>query len=335
VLGVIAALTFAASLDHLTSHPRLFGFGWDANVVLEVPEPSAIDSARAQLLADGRLAALAEYGRTSLSFDGAKPVDGLALRSVEGAAGPTLLRGRLPRAHNEVALETSAVRGSHAGLGDVVRANAGAGTESLRVVGELTGTGLGAFVVTPDAVRALEADVSDKGFFVAWRPGIDAHRAASDLRGRFAEVDLPAPTARVANLARVRGFPYAMAAFVGLLGVLAVGHLLVLMERRRRGELALVRALGMTRRQVAGVVAWQATTVAVMAAAIGVPLGIAAGLRSWALVAASFRVVPRPALPVVGVVTVVIAAALACNAAAFAPARRARRARVVDTLRAE
>jgi ABC-type lipoprotein release transport system permease subunit len=57
----------------------------------------------------------------------------------------------------------------------------------------------------------------------------------------------------------------------------ALAHLLVVSVARRRTESGLLRALGMVRRQLAAIVFWQATTVAVVAVAAGIPLGIAAG----------------------------------------------------------
>jgi ABC-type antimicrobial peptide transport system permease subunit len=54
-------------------------------------------------------------------------------------------------------------------------------------------------------------------------------------------------------------------------------HLLLVSVRRRRTEAGLLKVLGLVRNQVAAVVSWQATAVALVGIVAGVPLGIAAG----------------------------------------------------------
>jgi hypothetical protein len=45
--------------------------------------------------------------------------------------------------------------------------------------------------------------------------------------------------------------------------------------RRRRRDLALLKALGFTRRQISATIAWQATSTVAVGLLIGVPVGIA------------------------------------------------------------
>jgi len=68
--------------------------------------------------------------------------------------------------------------------------------------------------------------------------------------------------------------------------------------RRRRRELALLKALGMTRGQVRAVITWQTTLTLLIALAAGVPLGIAVGRWAWRGFAASLGVVPVAVVPV-------------------------------------
>jgi ABC-type lipoprotein release transport system permease subunit len=55
-----------------------------------------------------------------------------------------------------------------------------------------------------------------------------------------------------------------LAGLVGLLGVASVGNTLVASVRQRRRDLAVLKTIGMVRRQVAAVVAWQATSFSVV-----------------------------------------------------------------------
>lgn len=67
--------------------------------------------------------------------------------------------------------------------------------------------------------------------------------------------------------------------------------------------------------------AWQASTLAVIAALIGLPLGIAAGRQSWSLFADHLGVVSEPRLPFGWLVLVVPVMILLANLIAAVPAR--------------
>ena len=85
-------------------------------------------------------------------------------------------------------------------------------------------------------------------------------RTCTDARG--AEVDGVTMPQDVLNLRNVRPLPRALSVFLVLLGVAALGHALVTAVRRRRGELAVLRAMGFTPRQTAATILAQAATVA-------------------------------------------------------------------------
>ena len=68
--------------------------------------------------------------------------------------------------------------------------------------------------------------------------------------------------------------------------------------RRRRRELALLKTLGMTRRQLRAIVAWQTTLTLLIALVVGVPLGVAAGRWAWRGFAGSLGVAPVTVVPV-------------------------------------
>jgi putative ABC transport system permease protein len=105
--------------------------------------------------------------------------------------------------------------------------------------------------------------------------------------------------------------------------------------RGRRRELGLLKALGMTRRQVRAIVAWQASTILIIAAVLGVPLGIAAGRWAWAAFANSLGVVAVTTVPVAALVLGVLALLAAGNLLAGFPAAVAARTRPAAALRVE
>lgn len=118
-----------------------------------------------------------------------------------------------------------------------------------------------------------------------------------------------------------------MSVFIAVLGIVLT-LLLSVYERRR--ELGLVRAIGMTRRQVRSSVRWESIVTAIIGAVLGVLLGVALG---WIVVKAlvdqglnTFAV----SVPTIAVFT--IAAMLFAVVAAWLPSRRAAKADILQAI---
>lgn len=122
----------------------------------------------------------------------------------------------------------------------------------------------------------------------------------------------------------------------GLLGlsiiIAAFGILLTMLlsvfERRR--ELALSRAVGMSKRQVRSMVRWEAVITSLLGALQGVIVGLALGYALvWALRSEGFK---KFDVPIGTIVTVVVLAAILGIVAAVIPARRANKVNVVEAI---
>ena len=105
--------------------------------------------------------------------------------------------------------------------------------------------------------------------------------------------------------------------------------------RPRRRDLALLKALGFTPRQLASVVAWQSTVTAVVGVIVGVPLGIVFGRQLWTVFARNINAVPDPTVPVWSVVLVGLGALVFANLVAALPGQIAARTPTANVLRAE
>jgi ABC-type lipoprotein release transport system permease subunit len=105
--------------------------------------------------------------------------------------------------------------------------------------------------------------------------------------------------------------------------------------RRRRRDLALLKTLGFTQRQLMAAVAWQASVAAVIGIVIGVPLGIVVGRWLWSLFAREIYAVPQPSVPAVSVVLVALGALVVANVVAAWPGRVAARTPTALLLRAD
>jgi ABC-type lipoprotein release transport system permease subunit len=126
-----------------------------------------------------------------------------------------------------------------------------------------------------------------------------------------------------------------LAAFLVFLGLCAMAHALLSAVRRRRHDLAVLRAIGFRPLQVAACILWQALTVSVVALALGIPLGLVAGRWSWRWVADATPLHYIAPLPLTAIVVSVPAALLLANAIAAWPARRAARLQPAQVLRTE
>jgi hypothetical protein len=141
--------------------------------------------------------------------------------------------------------------------------------------------------------------------------------------------------AEIVNYRTIGATPTLLVSGLALGAVSALALTLVASVRRRRRDLALLKSLGFTQRQLGAAVAWQASVNAVVGIAIGVPVGIIVGRWLWVLFARQIYAVPEPTVPVVSVVLVGIGALVLANVVAAVPARIAARTPTALMLRAE
>ena len=141
--------------------------------------------------------------------------------------------------------------------------------------------------------------------------------------------------AQIVNYRSIAATPVILAGGLALGAIVALALTLVASVRHRRRDLALLKALGFTPRQLAGVVAWQSTVTAVVGVIVGVPLGIVIGRQLWTVFARNINAVPDPTVPVLSVVLVALGALIFANVVAAIPGRIAARTPTAMVLRAE
>jgi predicted lysophospholipase L1 biosynthesis ABC-type transport system permease subunit len=97
----------------------------------------------------------------------------------------------------------------------------------------------------------------------------------------------------------------------------------------------ILKVLGLRRRGVLELVAWQASTLASVSLAIGIPVGVAAGRIGWKFFAAQQGVVGNPRVPVLVLALALCIAVLVSNVIAALPGRQAAMLAPAVVLRAE
>ena len=118
--------------------------------------------------------------------------------------------------------------------------------------------------------------------------------------------------------------------FAIMIAVLGIAITLALSVYERTRELGLMRAVGMTRRQMRRMVRWEAVIVSVFGAALGVVLGTVLG----ALLATAVpdTVINGVTIPYTLIIAIVLAAVVAGLVAAWWPARKASRMDVLEAI---
>jgi putative ABC transport system permease protein len=165
-------------------------------------------------------------------------------------------------------------------------------------------------VSTDDALAAVEGVAADY-------PGVDVLDQTQYKEEQMGFVD------------QMLGLVYALLALAIIIALLGIGNTLALSIVERTRELGVLRAVGMTRKQLRSAIRWESVIIAVQGALLGLVIGVFFG---WALVTAlEDEGLNTFTVPVVSLIVVVVLAALAGVVAAVMPARRAAR---LDVLRA-
>ncbi|PZF84927.1 FtsX-like permease family protein [Jiangella anatolica] len=342
VVGTVAALTVAAGVDDARTNPVRYGQVHDLDAALDVDAATAAD-ALAVLAADAEVAAVND-SRSAVADAGSMTPMVYSFQPVAEPLPVVLTAGRMPARADELALAPYTASTLGAGIGDTVDLT---GTRSTS---RLTVTGLAFVPEGPENYNIDGAWVSAAGFdqlfdgaayhvaHIALRDGADPAGAAQRLGAAVSDGVAVTPTLQrdhSVELQVIRAFPLYLAVFLTVLAVGAVGHALAAAVRRRRRDLAVLRALGLTGGQSRGVVVTQAVTIVLAGLVLGAPLGVAVGRSVWRYVtdATVTQYVPPPALA--ALFTVVPLALVAAVLLAVVPARRAGSFPVWRALRAE
>ena len=227
----------------------------------------------------------------------------------------------------------------------------GAAKQTLRIVGTATlptigivhgaytSLGVGAMVdatLVPGYARAATTSgvVGPNVIFVRFRDGCrprghDRTASASvtaDCRHhrRHHRLRRAQRPAEIVNASDIGSSPTILAGTLVLAALASLALTLGSSVRRRRHDLALLKTLGFTRRQLAATVRWQASVTVAAGLLVGVPLGIIAGRWLWDVFARQLDVVPDPSTPFLLVLVISVLALVVGILAAAIPARVAR-----------
>ena len=362
VVVVVCTITFGSSMGMLVSHPALYGWNWTYDIdggggLGDVPGQPV----EHELAADPYVAGWAGMYFSTLLIDGVNvPVMG---GSPGATVGPALLSGHGFARANQVVLGSATLAQLHKHLGDTVQVGSkGSARTTLTIVGTATmpsigvsgsshlemGTGalLSYKLIAPGARNDFdETQPGPNAILVRLEPDANPAAGRASLEaivrknpqianggGSLLGVERPAEILNYRTLGKT---PALLGATLAAGAVVALGLTLVTSVRRRRTDLALLKSLGFTKRQLAAAIAWQATVAVFIGCVVGIPLGVALGRFLWGLFVHEISAVPDPTVPVTSVVLIAVAALVLANLVAAVPARIAARTPTAQLLRSE
>ena len=338
VAGLVGAVVFAASLGTTVDRPARYGFPWD--VIVAGFQGDRADQFVDDLREDPRVADLGVLG-TGIAVVGARDMNVYAVQRIAGDPAPTIIEGRVVAGDDEVVLGAGTARELGVSVGDTVTLRGAgrryglevAGIAALPLLDERSSVDIGA-IVTPRVLRSVAAAESvNRDVVVGWAPGVDAAAATRDLEDASgAELFLARVPSDLDNLERVRALPWALAALLAAVAILAIGHAVVTTVGRRRRDLAVLRTLGFVDRDLSALVRWEGSTFAAIGIVLGIPLGVIVGRVVWNIVATGIGVDASATTPVVALLVIAAATVAVALLAAAVPARRARRVHPATTL---
>jgi ABC-type lipoprotein release transport system permease subunit len=357
VAGITAILVFSASLAHLVDTPALYGSPYEFKAG-DPAFPAHCAGADGGVARDPGVSAVAAVCWANATIRGRQ---GLAWTFVplQGAIAPEIVEGRAPIGADEVALGAVTLHALGTKIGDSVAVS---GKGEYHIVGR---------AVFP---RVLKADVQPLADGAMFAPAgfdrvADMHRGdfSRYIVGRFApgadhgavfarlsalkyfhpkndgsiefasDVGLttPEPPPEVDRLRHIGWVPPALALLLGFLAFIAVAHSLFISVRRRRRDLAVLKALGFHPNQVRASIVWQGTTITVIGLVIGIPLGVLLGRFAWRLVADGIGISTASTIPLIAIALLIPVAIVLVDLLALIRANAPARAHPALALQAE
>jgi hypothetical protein len=354
----VAAVVFGVSLSSLLSAPASYGWPWDVATIdnygyggIDLPAVRKTLDARADV---DRWTALGFSNSITLDNDPVPAVLGFDRSSTVDIA---VVKGRLPAARDEIALGARTAAEHGVSVGDTVkvagyevqaRSATVTGTVVLPALGpfraDRTAPGLG--ILVPQAMLdPKQAPVLATFVGIKLQPDTDRGTALAELRSAFRSWDRkaivtfdfadPVRPAEIIDARSMRNAPMLVGGLLVVGATVGLGVGIAMSVRARRRDLAILRVLGFTRRQLRDSVLVQAFANVTGSVIVGMPVGLALGRVAWRAFASRLGVVTHPSMPLGWLVGTALGAGAVALVAAAVPARAAARTQATVALRSD
>jgi ABC-type lipoprotein release transport system permease subunit len=353
VVGIVAAFTFSSGVSDAAGKPERFGQTFQASAFAGINghDGGPVDAVTSVMRNSALTTGISDSRNAVATGPGGRASVPLwEYRPGAKALPVVVLEGRLPRLADQVMLAPQTMAQLHAHVGGQVKLTGTRGSKSM----EVTGSGLvplgphndyaeGGWIASA-GYNALFKGYKFRVILIRFPHGANVKQSSAALVREVVkqmpaveglEIDPGDVPTELALIRQVRTLPILLGAFLALLAIGAVGHALATAVRRRSRDLAVLRAVGMTQWQSRWVVITQATLLALIGLAFGVPIGLALGRTVWRVVADYTPLEYVSPISLWALLLVGPAALVVANTLAAWPGRRAARLRISHVLRAE
>jgi putative ABC transport system permease protein len=278
----------------------------------------------------------AKVGTSDTFVTGVEPSTISRVANIEMTSGSIAALAR----PDSVVISRTEASGKGFAVGDTIEMRfARTGTLRMEVVGTFEPNGvLNDYAVSLDTFDANVAQQLDQMVFIDVAPGSTVAQGKAAI-APILERDYPSVQVsdqeqfrrqQLAAVDQVFAFVYGLLFLSVLISMFGIINTLGLSIHERIRELGLLRAVGMSRRQVRRMVRVEAVIIAILGAFLGLVIGI---LFGWAMQRALADLgIDRFAVPTVQLVFMVIVAAMLGVVAAIIPARRAARLNMLEAI---
>ncbi|MFN8024979.1 MAG: FtsX-like permease family protein [Acidimicrobiia bacterium] len=225
-------------------------------------------------------------------------------------------------------------------MGDTVKVTfPSTGTQEFTVESIFSQAGFANWVVGLDAFEKNVPDQFDNQIYIKTSNGVTPANTAAlkkvvaDFPGPKLETRDQFKQTQVNQVNQLLNLIYVLLFFAIVIALFGIANTLGLSIIERTHELGLLRAVGMTRRQLRSSVRWESVIIALLGTLLGLVIGV---VFAWALVhALADQGIDQFSLAPASLVTIVVLAAVFGVIAAIWPARRAARLDILESIRTE
>jgi putative ABC transport system permease protein len=213
------------------------------------------------------------------------------------------------------------------------------GEQTFTVDAIYTQSGFANWVVSSEAYKANVPDAFDFQIYIKTTDGVTPQNTAalkkvlSQYPGPKLQTRDEYKASQAAQINQLLNLVYVLLFFAIIIALFGIANTLGLSIIERRHELGLLRAVGMSRRQLRSSVRWEAVIISLLGTFLGLVIGVA---FAWAMVhALADQGIDKFSLAPVQLVVIVVLAALFGVLAAAWPARRAAKLDVLSSIQTE
>ncbi|MHA5049289.1 ABC transporter permease [Streptomyces sp. SD15] len=184
-----------------------------------------------------------------------------------------LTEGRWTRRAGEIVAGSAFLRGHDLHVGDHIRLEKGDRQETLTIVGEFMESDARRIIGDWSTLMALAPREKPIAYHVELRDGADPAAYAHAARAADPGVS-PTPNNPNAITQTIVGSASVLTLMLAVVASLGVFNTVVLNTRDRRRDLGMLKSIGMTPRQVTGMMVTSMTVLGAIGSVLGIPLGI-------------------------------------------------------------